>query len=328
MSEKDNEIWANLASFLQGNASDVEKETVNRWLNENDSNRQLLELLQSRSFQVSYEDAEVLREKIYSKVQNKLATQTTTRTLRIWQYAAAASLALFISVSSYFMFRSSPENIAQIETKCPEGSRSTVTLADGTVVELNSGSTLTYPAKFSGKQRKVELTGEGFFHVSSNRKKPFIVKAGDLDIQVLGTQFNVKAYREDNKIFTTLLEGSVRIDFSGKNEKSVILKPNQQAIFEKNVNRLNVQNVNGELFTVWKKGSFYFDSESLGEISRKLEREFNITITIATPDLEKVLFSGVFDKGENITQILDMLRKYRNFNYRIKNNHVELYTER
>jgi ferric-dicitrate binding protein FerR (iron transport regulator) len=328
MNENDSEIWATLASFLDGKASDVEKETVNNWLKESDSNRQMFELLQNKKFKVRNDEAEALREKIFDKVQTKLITNNTTRTIRIWQYAAAASIALFLSVSSLYIFRSSPETIALIETKCPEGSRSTVALADGTIVELNSASTLTYPARFTGKQRIVELTGEGFFHVASNKKNPFIVKAGDLNIRVLGTQFNIKAYKEDTKIFTTLLEGSVRIEFSGNSEKFYVLNPDQQAVFDKESNRLNVQNVNAELFAVWKKGSFYFDSESLIEISRKLEREFNISITITTPELEKVLFSGVFDKGESITQILDMLRKYRNFNYRIKNNQVELYTEK
>lgn len=327
MDENKNEIWTALASYINGNASNSEKESIDSWLKESRSNQELFELLKNQKFTIGTDEAEEVREKIFDRIQMKMFSYQSTRSIRIWQYAAAASMALLITVSGYFALRSPKESISFIETKCPEGSRSTVTLDDGTIVELNSGSRLKYPAKFYGKERNVELSGEAFFEVSENKKKPFVVKAGILNIRVLGTKFNVKAYSEDDRILTTLLEGSVQIE-TGSENNAIVLKPNEQAVLEKSTNKLKIQTVNAELHSGWKQGSFYFDSETLADIAKKLEREFNVTIHITTPELNNVLFSGVFDKGESITKILDMLRKYRNFNYRITNNNVELYIDK
>lgn len=328
MNEINEQTGAAIAAIINGTASDAEKEQISQWLKADPGNQKLFDLLIQRGFNVSAGNAESFRQQIYERTRVKIAKQESKRAVRLWQWTAAASVILLIGVSVLFTLKNTNQSQQIIETKCPEGSRSTITLADGTLVELNSGSSISYPSRFAGKSRNVLLKGEAFFKVVSDKSRPFIVRAGNISVRVLGTHFNVKAYDGDNKILTTLVEGSVRIEISGSSDKFFVLKPQQQAIFDRVNNKLNIKNVNAHLYSSWKEGTIYFDSENLREIARKLEREFNIKIDIQTPELEKEVFSGVFDKGESITQILDMLRKHRNFNYREREKNIELYIEK
>ncbi|NJK98273.1 MAG: hypothetical protein HC905_28190, partial [Bacteroidales bacterium] len=216
---------AAIAAILNGNATDGDKELVNQWIKEHPDDLKILDLLKDRSFHISTGNGEQFREKIFDRVQVKIAATESRRTIRLWQWVAAASVALLISVSAYFIVTTSSQPQHIIETKCPEGSRSTITLADGTKVELNSGSSISYPSRFTGKQRQVELSGEAFFDVTADKKKPFVVKAGGISIRVLGTHFNVKAYENEKQVFTTLLKGSVRIEIPSAKEQFFVLKP-------------------------------------------------------------------------------------------------------
>ncbi len=209
----------------------------------------------------------------------------------------------------------------------PYGNRSKITLSDNTVVWLNAGSRLIFPSKFSGKQREVLLFGEAFFDVFENTEMPFIVKTTSLEVKVLGTEFNVSAYPEDNTVQTVLKEGSVSIkkNNSGIFESDVVLKPNQMALFNKNSQNSKVYEVDAAYYTIWVKGLLSFDNQDLSRIIKKIERYYNIQISYTDPLIGLQKISGKLDLNKNLQEVFEYLAKVSSTEIRqIDNNNYEI----
>jgi transmembrane sensor len=333
VTENNLEIWNAISSVLNGNPSFEEKQLVEQWLQESESNRLMFSHLSEMGYDGELEDAIQAKERIYNIVQRKIGAQQYKQNLRFWQYVAAASVAIILSIGGlYFIrpgiFSSNSKAVANIETISSNGIKSKIVLSDGTIVDLNSRSSLSYPAVFNGKERVVQLNGEAYFEVAKDKHHPFIVKTGMMNIKVLGTHFNVNAYNNDDKTIVSLMEGAVNIEklnTASKRTESITLLPNQQAILDKASDAISVQNVNASLFALWKEGQYYFENENFVEIARKLERGFNVSINITSVKLEKEVFSGVFDKGESIQRILDIMKKHRDFDYKYKDNKFEIF---
>jgi len=193
----------------------------------------------------------------------------------------------------------------------PYGKRSKITLSDGTVVHLNAGSRFVFPEKFVGNQRKVLLVGEAFFEVHSNKEKPFVVKTleEDMSIKVVGTKFNVSAYPTDESITTVLKEGEVHI-VKQKNifqKTATVLKPGQLALWDKKEGKIELATVNTDNYTLWTEGLLYFQSESLVNITKKLERFYNIEIEYVTTFDNKIHITGKLDLNEEMNLTLENL---------------------
>ena len=193
----------------------------------------------------------------------------------------------------------------------PYGNQSKLILSDNTVVWLNAGSRLVYPTFFNGKTREVLLFGEAFFEVSKNAEKPFIVKTSDIEIKVLGTQFNVSAYAEDKVIQTVLKEGSVAIRQNNASffDKEVVLKPNQMASFSKGSNETKLYDVDASYYTLWTKGLLSFDDVDFNRILKKVERFYNISVSFSEPILGTIRISGKLDLKRNKDEVLEYLEK-------------------
>ena len=185
----------------------------------------------------------------------------------------------------------------------PYGQRQRVLLSDGTLVQLNAGSKLTFPATFTGKTREVFLKGEGFFEVSKNAQMPFIVKTDQIDIKVLGTSFNVSSYAEDNTVQTVLLIGKVT---AGKNKlftSTIDLIPGERLTYDKNNSNLSKDKVDVQLYSSWVNGYLVFRNMPITEVYTKLERYYNRQISVED-GLEKITFSGKLDLGDNLRNVL------------------------
>ncbi|WP_051291113.1 FecR family protein [Pedobacter glucosidilyticus] len=169
----------------------------------------------------------------------------------------------------------STEIVALQTIKTPRGGQYKVTLSDGTKVMLNSASRLYFPAGFRGNTRSIKLDGEAYFEVAHQPKRPFIVDINGMQVKVLGTKFNVSNYPEDKGIKTTLLEGSVAIDYPG-NHKTNLLKPNQQALFNKG--GLTISDVNTEESAAWTNNLFLFNNVPFDVVMQKLARWYNIEV--------------------------------------------------
>jgi ferric-dicitrate binding protein FerR (iron transport regulator) len=192
----------------------------------------------------------------------------------------------------------------------PRGGEYQVKLSDGTKVWLNAASSLRYPTQFNGEERKVFLSGEAYFEVAKDAAHPFIVNAGNTDIRVLGTKFNVSSYPDDPRQKTTLAEGSVRVSKTGQlatGHKGVLLKPGYEAVINKNGNNIQIEKADVEAALGWKNGMFIFDSESLGSLLRKLSRWYNVDVAYAEGVDTLFHFTGRIERYENIAGILHLI---------------------
>ncbi|TXE13125.1 FecR family protein [Seonamhaeicola algicola] len=206
----------------------------------------------------------------------------------------------------------------------PRGGQFLVNLSDGTKVWLNSDSQLKYPTNFiEGETRTVELVyGEAYFDVSPstiNNGTKFKVLNNHQTIEVLGTEFNIKAYKEDTHILTTLVEGKVMVT---NHTNSTVLKPNQQSIITPNNNKIIVNTINVYNEISWKDGVFSFKNKPLKEIMMVLSRWYNVDVNFKNKNIEHELFGGSFDKTQNIEEILTMIQNATNMSFIIQNGQV------
>lgn len=193
----------------------------------------------------------------------------------------------------------------------PYGRRHRIDLSDGTVVELNSGSRLVFPAVFTGNKREVYLQGEAFFTVSKNEKQPFVVRTDFMDIQVLGTQFNVSAYKGENTVSAVLAEGSVDVVQKGKllATTRINLQPGQGYFYSVENSEYEIAEVNLNHYISWKDGWLYMKDQPVQDIAKKLEKYYNIKIIIEESHLSGSLVSGKLVLSDNLEQALGYLAK-------------------
>ncbi|WEA00558.1 FecR family protein [Mucilaginibacter sp. SJ] len=189
----------------------------------------------------------------------------------------------------------------------PFGGKYQLTLADGTKVWLNAGSTIKFPINFTGRERVVELSGEAYFEVAHDRTRPFKVTAAGQLVQVLGTHFNINAYQDENAVKTTLLQGSVKV--YGKNQTpgvpEVIIKPNEQAVFKNN--RLSKITVDAEAFVAWKEGVILFKNADIRDVMRKISRWYNVEVEYQG-QLGNDTYNGEIPRNAAFSEVLKILK--------------------
>ena len=203
--------------------------------------------------------------------------------------------------------------------KIPRGGEFFVRLSDGTKVWLNSESELKYASKFEGKERRVYLTGEAYFEVSHDPNKPFFVESKNLQIQVLGTSFGVRSYRDEDYALTTLEEGCVNINTA---TSSVTLKPGEQAKLHNN--EIIVNKVNTNTFTAWRNGKYIFINEPLGDIMKTLARWYDVNVFYTSSKLEQIPFTGELIRYKNIEELLKKFEILEKVKFEIKDNAVTI----
>ncbi len=194
--------------------------------------------------------------------------------------------------------------------RIPRGGEFSITLNDGTKVWLNSESELKYPIPFPSNKREVVLkNGEAYFEVAHNKSKPFFVRTSEGLVRVLGTSFNVKAYKEDVEIYTTLVEGKISFSSLIENGEKVNIEPGFQAVLKKGQPKVQVAKVDTRLYTGWKDGLFSFKNESLESIMTTLARWYDIDVFYEDDEVKKILFTGDLERYESINPFLEMLQK-------------------
>ncbi len=192
-----------------------------------------------------------------------------------------------------------------------------VTLPDGSHVWLNSESTLKYPVVFRERERKVELSGEGFFEVSANSKLPFEVVTGRQTVKVLGTQFNINAYKDEPGILTTVTEGAVRVETSGGNK---VLHADQQSINKQGV--LTAAAIDPEAAIAWKNGYFMFDNKNLASIMREIARWYDVDVVFEDHSQEDQVFAGSIPRLSRVSEVLNLLGKAGNVRFKMNGNQI------
>ena len=187
----------------------------------------------------------------------------------------------------------------------PKGKTYQLLLADGTRIWLNSETELTYPTQFTGDTREITLIGEAYFEVAKNKEKPFIVHANGMDVNVLGTSFNVSCYTSDNIFSTTLIEGSVSVK-TGKNKEETIT-PSEQFIYNKKKAQTAIQTENTEFYTSWINGEYIFKDTALEEIVKKLQRWYDFSVNYEDESLKNNRYSLIVDRNTDLDHLLEVI---------------------
>lgn len=214
------------------------------------------------------------------------------------------------------------QDMQMMECYVPNGERKQLTLPDGSTVWLNAGSTLFYPKTF-GKKRTLYLSGEGNFTVVKNKEKPFIVKTNYIDVEALGTVFNVHSYPDEDKTITILEVGKIRVDDKSGISESVILSPNEQLVYNHANASFKKSRVDASRLSSWTEGILIFQQETLSEVFRSLERKYNVKINYNDSKFANMTFTVRFRAEETLDEALEVLKRIGvNFKYKIINNDV------
>lgn len=206
----------------------------------------------------------------------------------------------------------------------PKGTDYSLMLSDGSQVWLKGGTVLKFPNKFPKEKRFVELEGEACFSVTKEKERRFMVKSGQMQLEVLGTTFNIAAFNDSEEIITTLVEGSVRQKFEGSPE-SVLLKPSEQTRYNKVSETVQTQVVNAEDVIAWTMGKSTFRNESLQNIIKEMSRVFDYQIECDNRELLSEHYHLVIYKNDDITAVLQKLSKVGGFSYEIKDKNIRIY---
>ena len=354
-----------ITKYISGNAGFEEKKTVEDWILSSPMNRREFERLQTIWYasglaeeataseaESAWDTIERIIDESPNKGTNVLEINRRRRKLYIipvLKYAATIILTLGITWLFFSIKHRADINTTAVimyqEVTAPLGSRSKVKLSDGSEVWLNSGSSLKYSTTFNKTDRQVSLVGEGYFKVAHNSKKPFIVKTNGLDIKVLGTEFNVKAYPGEKTVQTTVVRGLVRLIPTQKaaaTVKETLLNTNNKAIYTlgsedmemmnnpvknepKQIPQIEVkQDANPEVEVSWKDGRLILEGEPLEGLVTKLERRYDVKITIYDEDLKLIKYNGTI-LDESLEQVLNAIKITSGIDYSIKHKDVGLY---
>lgn len=273
------------------------------------------------------EDLEKIREKI--AVSENLSQQRVFNLRRVLQYAAVVALIIVSTITAtYLVINPKPVEYAQLSVT--NGGSQKVTLADGTIITANAGSTVIYPEDFSHSDtRTVFLTGEADFKVAKNPNKPFIVKTKHLSVTALGTYFNVKSYPNDNFTRATLIEGSVKVCLFDSTKQSFILSPNDQFVYHNNSGTSETITVDAAKLASWEKGYLIFQGVGFEEIANTLERKYNVTINYDNHKLNKNQSYFIkFSPDESVDNVMRVLSKLvENSTYKIDGKNIYFYSK-
>lgn len=212
---------------------------------------------------------------------------------------------------------------APFKVYTPNDKRYHVILTDGTNIELNGNSILTFGLFEESNKRNVALIGEAFFDVARNEHAPFTVQSSDLRVKVLGTEFNISNYPDNGYTSTTLIEGSVEV--STPTNKSFTIKPGNQARLYKDSENIEVKSVDVQEVVAWTSGRMIFNNEKFADLIPKLNRWYGINFTLSDKELSNVRFTGTLKKENDLTHFLQMLKYTEGINYEISDNEVKLF---
>ena len=196
----------------------------------------------------------------------------------------------------------------------PVGGEYHFTLADGTRVWVNSASEVRFPNCFSGGKREIYVKGEVYLEVARDEKHPFVVHAGENEVRVLGTRFNLTAYPDEQKVITTLVEGSVEF---WNDQSSIRLKPGEQSVLDRETNNLEKQKVEVSIYTSWVSGTYEYERMPLSDITRQLSRWYDVQFVYETTEFSNHPFTGVVKRDQSLEEVLSIIEKTTNIKFKI-----------
>lgn len=264
---------------------------------------------------------------LYCHLHKKMKISPFYKITRHWGQIAASILLLFASGLTilYYIQHQELQTLAEQDVIVRSGDSGTsqVSLPDGTLVRLNANSSLTYQQNFGQNNRKVKLSGEGYFEVKKNTEKKFIVNTGYIDVTVLGTKFNLYAYEDKDIIEMALVEGHVNVSTSKPPYQTICVKPNEKVTYNKYDNKLNIEKTTTKIETAWLNKELVFREEKLENVFQCLSRKFRVKFSIDSSISVDDVYTGTFD-DEKIEDILEVLKIHYGFNYTVKDGKINI----
>lgn len=310
--------------YLQGKCSEVEFQQILTWIKEGAATNSGKGMIQEVWIEFEPEagkEEKIKYNRILDKIHHQINLSQNTKQFAIsdaWSgnglltFLTRAAAILLLPVLSILIYTLNSnkdqysQNINEIVVEAPAGSRMSFELGDGTKVWLNHGSSLKYPLRFNGKNRKVFLTGEAYFAVAHNNEIPFVVGANSLEVKATGTAFNVSAYPDDEMVETTLVEGKVIIYGGVNNQEIKSLSPGECLKYNYSKKVYTVESENTNRYTVWKDGFLVFRNDSLEQITKKLARWFNVEVVITNKKVKEFTYTATFT-DETLPKVLELM---------------------
>jgi transmembrane sensor len=318
-----------LISFITSNQSFDEYPEVIEWINTTDEGKD--EYIRYKNLWAIMQHGNDMSE---AKIQEALSKIRKTPNRKdqffmLRNFMKYAALVVTVLLCGYLIGKQDfSKEVKMNEIFVPNGNRSSVVLPDGSKVWINNGTKLIYPEKFKGKNRIVELEGEGFFDVTHDQTHPFIIKIGQNQIKVLGTKFAVVAYPNDRVIKAELISGQIQFDIKEKNQANLfhtyLMKPSQSLAFDKSTGKISQSKVEDSFYKYWINGVYEFKDETFEELAKKIERVYNVKVNFEEENLKKQLFSGTLSINDNIYTLMEVFKRASGepFNYKYEGNNI------
>lgn len=314
-----------LSKERRGTLSEEEQHQLYEWYEDFDNKNRHKVIFHSQ------DDEQATKQRLFDKIiENDLFEQPASITWHKQWLRAVASIIVLISVSLYFynQYRHKPEKLSEtvemVSSEAQRGTIRTVELGDGTKVWLNAGSKLIYPKKFDTVSRQVELFGEAFFEVSTDTKRPFKVVSGDLETLVLGTSFNVRAYKEEEHMDVKVSSGKVRVfrNLIGKQTRLADLTVGERLFVDLVKSQAYVSKIEAETISAWRDGTLIFDQTLLKDVLNQIAYRYDVQIIENINDKTSCRFSANF-KNEPLPSVLASIAMVTGIKYKI-NGHTIL----
>lgn len=301
-----------LLRYLKGELSAEEACEVEKWADESKENeRELVALAKvyhlghlARNY--SKQEVDQAWAKVSGRADGKKKNSVKARPHRWVIWSMAVAILMLVCVNVHLMLNDGPAPVQEgyLTLTSVKGSHVVYTLPDSTIVTLNRNSTLEFPVAFNSMERRVRLTGEGFFEVAKDPSRPFIVETDkDINIKVLGTTFNLQSYASDDVVQVSLISGSVEVSRDNKGDFSYLMHPSEKFTYNTHTGEMAVENMVGVDGTEWMFGKIIFSDTTLKEVARQLTNHYDIPVRIADEKLSNIRFTGSFD-NHRLEQVL------------------------
>lgn len=329
---KGDSVWNIITRHLAGESTAEEKQALDEWTKKDNLNKGTLDRLREMW------EYNPVRQSGYPKIYEAFKTRLNHYEKRqtknpFLYYAVRVAAVLFLLIGTAALVNTmvpfyNNREITWQEITVPKGSRTSILLPDSSKVWISNNSKIRYPDKFASGTRELELTGEAYFEVVHNKKKPFIVHAGSDRIKVLGTKFAVSAYPDDSVFKAELLTGKIQVDIhTGKGDdsyKSFIVKPSYSLVYNKTSGDITSAVIPDGFLDYWKNGIYTFSNESLESLAQKIDRIYNVQVVFENDYIKTKRFSGNISIDDNIFTFMEAVKRtsLEPINYRYDNNTI------
>ncbi|GHT37601.1 anti-sigma factor [Bacteroidia bacterium] len=320
-----------IGAYIKNTHSGSVRKKFAMWLkderNEKEKEEALMELWNGLNVEAGPSTEESFR-KLQSRISGTRRAKPVSFIHKLSRVAAILLLPLLTAMFTYLYMKKdalATEDVKLVEYIVPNGTIKDIVLPDSSQVRLNAGSILVYPQRF-GKTRNVYLNGEAYFTVAYNKKHPFIVNTTDMEVEVLGTVFNISSYTGNESSSATLESGKVNVRFKSAGYEPVALTPNERVSFNRNLGLVEKQTIKVEHVIAWTKGNIAIHSMSIEEIAKTIERKYGITVYLSSHKYKNERVTMKLDNEENVAEVMNILQNLiPGLRYKIESEKLYIY---